>query len=306
MKREILILKGLPASGKSTYAKELAKKDNWKRWNNDEARLMFDAQQFNKKNEQFINLMRDNFIESCMASGYSVVVDNTNLHEKHQRDIQEIVTKFNEGISLIGAYDESYQYTVKTKFFDVPLDVCIERDSKRENPVGEKVIRDMYNQFLAQKPVQPFYKGDSKLPKAVIFDIDGTLAYNDGHRSFYDLNRVYDDKVNRHILDILLAYLGAKFNVILVSGREGTLQCREDTILWFRDKCGLDVEFGKHLFMRKAGDNRNDAIVKKELFYNYIHDKWNVEMVFDDRDRVVDMWRKEIGLPVSQVNYGNF
>jgi hypothetical protein len=57
--------------------------------------------------------------------------------------------------------------------------------------------------------------------------------------------------------------------------------------------------------MRGNDDNRCDSIVKEEIYNEYIKDKYNVLAVFDDRDRVVDMWRR-IGLPTYQVYYGSF
>ena len=40
------------------------------------------------------------------------------------------------------------QYKIEFKdFTNVPLNVCIERDSKRENPLGEKIIRDIFNKY---------------------------------------------------------------------------------------------------------------------------------------------------------------
>lgn len=35
----------------------------------------------------------------------------------------------------------------KTDFFDISLEECIERDSKRENPIGEKVINETYRKY---------------------------------------------------------------------------------------------------------------------------------------------------------------
>jgi hypothetical protein len=51
---------------------------------------------------------------------------------------------------------------------------------------------------------------------------------------------------------------------------------------------GLCVE----LYMRKTDDYRDDTIVKRELYENYIKDKFNVVAVFDDRPKVLRMWRK--------------
>lgn len=46
--------------------------------------------------------------------------------------------------------------------------------------------------------------------------------------------------------------------------------------------------------------------VKRELFDKYVRDRYNIVGVFDDRDQVVHMWRKQLGLTVLQVDYGNF
>ena len=44
--------------------------------------------------------------------------------------------------------DVEDKYIVEIKdFTNVPLDICLERDSKRENPIGEKVIRGIFNKY---------------------------------------------------------------------------------------------------------------------------------------------------------------
>ena len=57
--------------------------------------------------------------------------------------------------------------------------------------------------------------------------------------------------------------------------------------------------------MRAAGDNRKDAIVKRELYQRAVAGVYSIAFVLDDRNQVVDMWRKDLGLPCFQVNYGN-
>ena len=74
--------------------------------------------------------------------------------------LDEAIEKFNEGMKLANECnkilekaneiikDTKNQYKIEFKdFTNVPLDVCIERDSKRENPLGEKVIRDIFNKY---------------------------------------------------------------------------------------------------------------------------------------------------------------
>ena len=57
--------------------------------------------------------------------------------------------------------------------------------------------------------------------------------------------------------------------------------------------------------MRKTGDNRKDSIIKEEIYRNLIEPNYNIEFVLDDRNQVVDMWRR-IGLTCLQVADGNF
>ena len=60
------------------------------------------------------------------------------------------------------------------------------------------------------------------------------------------------------------------------------------------------------LLMRKTKDGRKDSVIKKEIVDEHIKGKYFVRFVLDDRDQVVDMWRKEMGYACLQVNYGDF
>jgi adenylate cyclase class IV len=59
------------------------------------------------------------------------------------------------------------------------------------------------------------------------------------------------------------------------------------------------------LFMRQAGDNRDDRIVKREIYEREIKGRYNVRFVLDDRNKVVALWR-DLGLPCFQVADGDF
>jgi hypothetical protein len=65
-----------------------------------------------------------------------------------------------------------------------------------------------------------------------------------------------------------------------------------------------DTKAGETLYMRQDGDFRRDDIVKQEILDKYI-DKDRVLFVLDDRDQVVDMWRRN-GLTCFQVAEGDF
>ena len=273
---------GLPASGKSTWAKAKVDKspNAIKRVNKDELRAMLDNSYHSKGNEKFVLNMQDLIIKSALEEGKHVIVDNTHLAPKHEARIRELI----KGLAVLEIVD----------FRHVPLETCIERDLKRFNSVGEKVIRDMYNQFIAPpRNPKPAYNPD--LPEAIICDLDGTIALI-RDRSPYDGASCEKDLVNEPVRSILQTSGKA---IVFVSGRED--KYKPQTLAWL-EKHGIKFE---SLYMRKSGDMRKDSIVKKEIYDQFILDKYNVAFVLDDRDQVVRVWR-DLGLTCLQVDYGDF
>lgn len=276
----IIVLKGLPASGKSTQAKKLVA-DNpgkYKRINKDELRAMLDVSHWSKTNEKFVLETRDFLIRQALKDGLIPIVDDTNLHPKHIEKFREIAEEFNSAIQIMD--------------FDTPVFECIKRDLQRHNPVGGKVIVSMFNQF-----VRPTIKTRPELPNAIICDIDGTIAKMNGRHPF-EWHRVGEDIPQKNIIEILKKF-APDTTILLMSGRDGV--CRPETEKWLLSN---DVPFA-HLFMRGEGDNRKDDIVKMELYETNIQDRYNIRFVLDDRNQVVDMWRS-IGLTCLQVDYGDF
>jgi len=304
--RYILFLVGIPASGKSTFAKELIRRDSsWKRVNKDELRYMIhdeDFKAFDRKKENFVVACRDFVIRQALRDGYNVIVDDTNIHEKHFNTVLQIAESF--------AQDRGIAVTVQVKVFDTPLDECIRRNANRVGPacVPEKVIRDMSKQ-LATSPLR-HEKGQTfsaapqclrlytpGLPECVVSDVDGTAALLNG-RNPYDARGCIKDLPNRPVVD-LLKILQSMFPIVLVSGRED--KDHDETSQWFLEQGVLYSA----LFMRKTGDKRKDAIIKREIYEAHIFPKYNVKFVLDDRNQVVDALRG-MGLPVFQVAPGNF
>lgn len=279
---KLLMLKGLPASGKSTYARELVEQ-GWKRINKDDLRAMIDSSKWSKANENQITEARDLLAIQYLDEGYNVVIDDTNFADIHAETLAELA--------------DNCDAEFEEMFFDVPVMECVERDAKRgDKSVGVEVIMRMYNQYLKPKPI-PYNKD---LPQAFIFDIDGTLAKMHG-RSPYDWGRVQEDFVNEPIANILDALIQGRenYHILIVSGRDGV--CKQETIDWLNEN---DIAYSE-LFMRPEGDSRKDTIIKQEIYENNIKDKYNVVAVIDDRNCVVDMWRS-LGLTCLQCDYGYF
>ena len=150
------------------------------------------------------------------------------------------------------------------------------------------------------------------MQKAIICDLDGTLALKHDGRSWYDASTSDLDNPNEPVLALLRFVQEANWHglnqeqncqIIFLSGRQE--KDREPTEK-FLEKHRLNRY---PLFMRTTDDFRNDTIIKKELYEENIKGNYEILFVLDDRNSekcpVVDMWR-ELGLTCFQVADGNF
>ena len=288
-KLKLLILRGLPASGKTTYAKELVEK-GWVRVEKDVIRLdgrLFKDGVYNHKRGDEANVLkeRNRLIREALGAGRNVVSSDTNLNPKHITGLTAIAREFGASVE-------------QRDFLDVPLAELIERDAKREKPVGEQVIRGMFHDFVKTMPT--FLKYDPELPFVVVSDLDGTLTTGPKDRSPYEWLKVGQDEPNlgvMHTLDGITLIGYAK--LFIFSGRDGI--CRPQTEDWLERH---DVEYDK-LVMRAEGDNRSDALVKSEFIEEHIKGKYNILIWFDDRRRVCNMLRDVYGINVAQLGDTN-
>lgn len=273
--KKVILTRGLPASGKSTWAKQVVafNPNSYKRVNKDELRAMLDNSKWSKDSEKFILDVRDQIILSALEKGKHVIVDDTNFSDKHVNRISQLV----KGLAEIEIVD----------FTDVSVEECISRDLKRANPVGEKVIRRMYNEHIYKPEI---YNENKLLPHAIIVDIDGTLAKMNG-RSPYDWDKVKTDTVNETIKQLSNNYPDS---VLIFSGRDGS--CKDLTIEWLNEN---GVEFSD-IFMREAGNNEKDSVIKKRLFEENVRGKYYIDFVLDDRLQVCRMWHS-LGLTLLRV-----
>jgi len=167
----------------------------------------------------------------------------------------------------------------------------------------------------------------------IAFDIDGTLA-DLSHRlhlvkngkpdweAFFGL--VHKDKPIPEMVELChtLKKAGNSFprvggkrrvDVIFMSGRSSV--CREATEDWLIKHVGRGEvpdmavarrHIGSLLYMRSEKDRRPDYEVKYDLLQQVIKDYGQKpDLVFDDRQQVVDMWREQ-GIRCCQVAKGDF
>jgi hypothetical protein len=217
----------------------------------------------------------------------------------------------NEFLNLFKNFDIEISF----KLFEEQIDVCIERDKNRVEQVGEATIKHQwellnmlrkkfdFKQVIRHHAYQSFIaKQNEQLSPCIIVDIDGTVA-DKGNRLAFHWHKVGEDLPKIGIIKLVKILKSSGYEVIFVSGRDSI--CRNETLEWICKYFEWKVN-DFQLFMRKHNDQRKDSIIKREIFEEHITNKCFVEYVIDDRDQVVEMWRKELGLTCLQVDYGNF
>lgn len=144
--------------------------------------------------------------------------------------------------------------------------------------------------------------------KVILFDVDGTLAdcthrqhhVQQGKKRWDLFNKtMHEDKPHGDIIFLAQLFYAQGHTVIICSGR-GT-EFQDVTTKWLNDH---GVQF-HDIYMRPIKDSRRDDIIKAELLEHIRADHGEPFMVFDDRQQVVDMWRRE-GVRCLQVQPGDF
>jgi predicted kinase len=298
-------MQGPPAGGKSTKAREIYNEDKLHRVivNRDSIRDSR-GDYWVPEQESYISKLEEHAVRAAIESGLSPIIDATNLNPKTRQKWVDLALEYKVDLTTIECV--------------VPYQEALTRDSNRERPVGKKVLRDFYKRYYPHliapmsddRQMIEFTPGKRK---AIIVDIDGTVALRN-NRSPFDYARVSEDSVDHRMAYLLrnLICECEEYDVFFVTGREAVDNCREDTIKWINDNIYshtwegiMGPEYNWKLFMRDEGDHRSDEIVKKEIYENHIAPYYDVVCVFEDRNRVVKMWRS-LGLLVAQVWDGDF
>jgi predicted kinase len=299
----MVILIGISGSGKSTKAREILR-DNMATHviiSRDKIReMMFGytdktvAEYYERDDlhivEQLVSKYEDTLIKKTLANNLIPIMDNTHLQLKY--------------------IEKYYHYGVPLTFIliDTPLVECVTRQRNRNRVVNSDIIVRQHFELEKLKSkfnFEPYYPNNWFKPEysiskkdCYIFDIDGTIALK-ANRNIFDWSRVGEDNVNDQVVKVM-HYLSQHQNIsiLVCSGRDGS--CYQHTVDWLIKH---SIPFDG-LYMRTAGDNRKDYIIKEEM-WKVISNEYNILAMFDDRDQVVNHARK-VGFTVFQVADGDF
>lgn len=303
---KIFLTKGAPASGKSTWAKAEVAKDplQYLHINNDDLRASFNGSIYSADYEKLITDTRSFLIREGLKRDLNIIIDNVNANNRHWKTTCKIAEESNKDVQVL------------EKLFYEDLEVLLERDAKREGKaqVGELIVKKWFKelggkQFKFSRPkveiftrrskaadryVEPM-KQDESLPRAVIFDNDGTISLVHPGRSPYDASTCDLDAPHKHVIECMKLYHDAGYKILFVSGREDKDRAPTER---FYQQYFPEVKY--KLFMRPTGDMRKDVIIKEEIFNAHIKDQYFVAGWFDDRLQIVK-WLYNSGFPVFRV-----
>ena len=294
---KLVMLRGLPGSGKTTVAKELVQQ-GFIRVNKDSIREMlyflekskYDGV-FKPKLESLVAGLEVSMARQILEEGHNVVVDDTNFDSRCHTAFHRLAEDLGVDFEVLD--------------LKVPVEECILRDKGRKEGVGENVIKNMAGRYglLSQQQKQEFESKNQKveLEKYVVVDMDGTLADcserlkhlhgADGKKNWKKFFEGMDkDPLNHKVLYKAVSYY---LPLVIVSARPE--EYRDVTESWLKQHgiCFYD------LLMRRRGDYREDSIVKQEILDKFLTcDK--IHVVLDDRPQVLEMWRRN-GLNVIDV-----
>lgn len=299
----LTMLVGPPGSGKSTMAKQflltegdrversvyinqdsqgkLQHMENFRAALREEKDIIVDRMNFNKN-------QRAGYLEQAKKLGYKIVIHV--IHESYETCFSRmLVRKDHETIK-----DDVNALQALTFFF--------KNYERVEDWEADEVVRHWPN---------------GEKPSAIVCDLDGTLC-NIEHRRHWVrgegkknwvmfMQGIPQDKPHQWCIDILYMF-SQKIQkdpkeIVLCSGR-GEEQ-RKATESWLNAHLPGHLKEVSALFMRQAGDSRKDSIVKEMLLDFEILTRYTPYLMIDDRQQVVDMWRKR-GFTCLQCDVGDF
>ena len=315
----VVVMQGLPASGKSTWARRYSEDTGAIRLNLDEIRLMMGFGQgsgrWSKVLEKVAFETQIQALKTAVDQGHGVVIDNTHV-------VKSMPDAYKAALSR-----KMVRFRVQS-FIGVDWETCVQRDADREGqvPVGPEVITRLWanhkraiaggwaltdewmNAPVGAAPIElagiePYVVVEGT-QKAILVDLDGTLFKMNG-RGPHEYHRVEEDLVDPTVHEVVKWAAAQGYAILLLSGRPAGVKGFDVRAATVRALAKGGVSYDE-LWMREAGDFRKDNIVKVEIFNREIRSNYDVLVSLDDRNQVVDVYRDGLGLACWQTAPGAF
>jgi predicted kinase len=289
-----IITVGCSGSGKSTFAEDLCKVQPrgyengvWVELNRDNVRFALFAHQdgtrdwtaykFTKAREKKVTEVIDIDMAIAASRGLNIICSDTNLNPKTRNALMQKLTDLG--------------YEVEVKDFPCALETLYKRNAQRFGGIPNDIVYKQYLQWLDYTQARK-YVPNKDLPKAIVFDVDGTLAKMNG-RGPFDWKRVGEDLYRGDICGMLEGYVHLGYHIVIATGRDGI--CEGITRDWL-ERGSIDPD---DFYIRPEGNTEKDYVIKERMLWE-MEKKWNVIAWVDDRPQVSRHLRL-LGVNIIQV-----
>lgn len=307
-------MRGIQGSGKSTFIKaRLMKNSNAVVISRDDVRKSLWGDTYYSSDisskEKIVAKIINNNIKIALLSKKDVLLDEMNISPQYLK----ATISWLKHLSEVGHFHIQYEII---DFMHVSLDDCIKNNENRKGTWGyvpPDVIKKTYKKAISSN--SQWYEEFAKLTseknpseikqnlnndKAVIFDLDGTLALM-GDRDPFDTSIVHLDELNIPVYNLYKAIKNAgSHKIIIATGREGSEEGQTNTKKWL-DKHGITYD---EIHFRPEGLYKKDSIIKKTIWEDLVN-RYYIDFMVDDRTQVVEEARM-CGFTVLQVSFGDF
>ena len=272
-KNKIIVLQGPPASGKSTWAREIAKAGTPYVIVSRDAIRLARGDYWIPEQEDYISKLEEYAVISALERNLIPIIDATNLNPKTIKKWEDLASEYN--------------CEIEYKQFYVPFKEALERDTNRTLSVGKKVLKNFYTKYFYEEFVKEVGYDNrpiiepNQLPNCVIIDLDGTVALHQG-RLPYDWDKIPTDKCDPRMKNIIEQFVSQSVSIIFLTGRPES--ARKLTNEW------LHTHFptlNYKLFMRDNKDFRSGEIYKKMMWKSHIELNYNTLCVFEDSNMFI-------------------
>jgi predicted kinase len=131
--KRLILLVGIPGSGKTTLSKKLAEK-GYTTISADSIRQELYGDEADQGDPKDVFAVFYERMDKILSSGADLVVDNTNLKAQYRQEITERAKPF--------GYENPQIWVL-----DIPLNICLKRNSLRDRKVGDDIVTNMFNEF---------------------------------------------------------------------------------------------------------------------------------------------------------------
>ena len=254
---KLIMLKGLPASGKTTWAMKQLEQGNFFRISLKDIEQTMTEKNSKKKISNALRI-RNDLLENILKNKLgNVILDDYNLSLISQRAIEKMCSK------------HGYDFEVKS-FLDVPINECIKRDLKRKNSVGSKRIQKLYNQYLALD-FQRNLESDWSKKRCLIINLD-------------TLPRLEPSYFITMLIDAINATYGDFYVDMIILSNEHQKR-RQELVNWL-EKHLIDIN---HIIMKDDNDYSSSSDFKKAKMKE-IEEKYAVLGIIETDEVMCNFW----------------